>query len=153
MITCPKCGELNGDTREKCFKCFQLLNISEAEKKILHEEEHKRKVELEKSRVQKEIEAAERIYSEMIKINDLYEYKVATIKDCRSGALDAQILEKTLQEYSIQGWRVKDIFSNELGHRSSSISMNGMQYGTNATVDMTYIIFERCIRRYSETNK
>lgn len=33
MITCPKCGELNGDTREKCFKCFQLLNISEAKKK------------------------------------------------------------------------------------------------------------------------
>lgn len=89
----------------------------------------------------------------MLKINDLYEYKVVTLRDSRSGALDAQMLEKTLQEYSIQGWRIKNIFSNELGHRASSVSMNGIQSGTNATIDMTYIIFERCIRRYSEANK
>ena len=26
MITCPKCGELNGDTRETCWKCGESLN-------------------------------------------------------------------------------------------------------------------------------
>ena len=26
MITCPKCGELNGETRETCWKCGESLN-------------------------------------------------------------------------------------------------------------------------------
>lgn len=29
MKTCPKCGELNGDTNDKCFRCQYVFNAIE----------------------------------------------------------------------------------------------------------------------------
>ena len=34
MKQCPKCGELNGDKNERCYKCNEYLGKSAVTKKI-----------------------------------------------------------------------------------------------------------------------
>jgi hypothetical protein len=69
-----------------------------------------------------------------------YEYKVLKMEDnARAGCLDAEELMYTLNTMGLQGWRLVNAYSNELG--KNNIALNG--FGTNATNDEHIMIFER----------
>ena len=70
--------------------------------------------------------------------NHEYEYVVQTINDV-GGATNIPLLTSTINQYAEKGYRVKNIFVNELG--KNSISVGGM--GVNSTVDQVVVIFER----------
>ena len=69
-----------------------------------------------------------------------YEYEVREIRD-RMGATNISALSTMLKEMSSRGFRVKQIFTNELGKNEFSIG----NMGVNSTVDQVVIIFERPI--------
>ena len=94
-------------------------------------------------------EAGEADLTEKLSINDLYEYDVVTITDKSTGAMDVVSLQNVLSERGKLGGRLVNSFTNEIGVNSSSISYAGYTSGTNATIDQTILIFERCIRRAS----
>ncbi len=71
------------------------------------------------------------------------EYAVETVIDSFSGGTNKNELQNLLNKYSKDGWRLKNIYTNELGHNSSSISIGGSTAGTNATIDQIVLIFER----------
>jgi len=75
--------------------------------------------------------------------NNIMEYTVVSINDKHNGSTDIDLLERTLNRYSSEGWRVKQMFTNEIGVNSSSASINGVGFGTNSTVDQIIIVFER----------
>ena len=78
------------------------------------------------------------------KINSIldvkYEYAVEVVKDV-GGATDIIKLSRLLTNYSEKGYRVSNIFTNELG--KDSISVGGV--GVNSTADQVVIIFEKPI--------
>lgn len=74
-----------------------------------------------------------------------YEYEVTTIED-RKGATDIDNLTKIINSYAKRGWRVKSVFTNELGHNASAISVAGIASGVNYTADEVVVIFERKIK-------
>lgn len=88
---------------------------------------------------------------DIISVNNLYEYCVEKIYDKSTGGTDERLLEDMLNAYAKNGWRVKNMFTNELGVNRSSTSMSyggfGTSSGTNATIDEVVIIFERCISK------
>jgi len=94
-------------------------------------------------------EAGKADLTEKIKINDLYEYDVVTITDKSTGAMDVVSLQNVLSERGKLGGRLVNSFTNEIGINRSSTSYAGYTSGTNATIDQTILIFERCIKRAS----
>lgn len=48
--------------------------------------------------------------------------------------------------YAGDGWRLHSVVVNEAGKNASSTSMGGLTVGTNSTIDVTILIFERCIK-------
>ena len=79
----------------------------------------------------------------------MYEYDVVTITDKSTGDMDFVSLKNVLSERGKLGWRLVNSFTNEIGVISSSTSFAGSTTGTNATIDQTILIFERCIKRAS----
>ncbi len=75
--------------------------------------------------------------------NLLMDYKVDSITDSRSGGTNYTALQSSLDWHSERGWKVKSIFTNELGRNSFSVSVSGHSSGTNSTIDQTIIIYER----------
>ena len=71
--------------------------------------------------------------------NKKYEYKICTIMDRGSGAVDLNALTETINKMASEGYRVKNVFTNELG--KNSVSVAGI--GVNSTMDQVVIIFER----------
>ena len=67
-----------------------------------------------------------------------YEYEVREIRD-KMGATDINALTSVLKEMSSKGFRVKQIFTNEIGKNEFSIGGVGL----NSTVDQVIIVFER----------
>lgn len=165
MIMCPKCGKKNSDRAAACFSCGTNLNGAledqETQRRLKdnwrQQEEIKRKQEgiIRKQEEQMKVvnrisaEAGQADLTEKIKINDLYEYDVVTITDKSTGAMDVVSLRKVLSEHGKLGWRLVNSFTNEIGVNRSSTSFAGYSSGTNATIDQTILIFERCIKRAS----
>ena len=119
MKKCPNCGELVGDNVDICFNCrFDF--------KKGYEE------------LRKNIEA----------INDFYEYDVVCVLDDTTGCVDINLLKSELEKHGKEGWRLVNTFSNEIGKITQSIGAGGVASGTNATIDQTILLFERCIKRY-----
>lgn len=75
-----------------------------------------------------------------------YEYRVLSLVDDNSGAIDINTIYKQLNDLGRQGWRLRCAFTNEIGKNSSSAGVGGFSSGTNATVDQNVLILERFIR-------
>lgn len=69
-----------------------------------------------------------------------YKYAVEVIRDV-GGATNVRLLSQVLENYSSRGYRVRSIFTNELG--VNSVSFSGM--GSNSTADQVVVIFEKKI--------
>ncbi len=144
MKTCPKCGELVGTHADVCFKC----------KYVFYDRIQEIELERQKSEAKRLAEAARQEELRVkISLNDIYEYDVVCIRDKHSGGMDVEKLTAVLKEHGEMGWRLVNTFTNELGVESSGISMRGMSYSTNATIDETILIFERCIKRNTKEEK
>ena len=81
----------------------------------------------------------------ILECNDLYEYDVVTVHDSQ-GRTDTNNLKKTLIRYSVQGWRLKTAFTNEIGSNMVGGAIVGVGIGSNSTSDEVVLIFERKIR-------
>ena len=81
----------------------------------------------------------------ILECNDLYEYDVVTVHDSH-GRTDTNSLKKTLIRYSVQGWRLKTAFTNEIGSNMVGGAIVGVGVGSNSTSDEVVLIFERKIR-------
>lgn len=81
----------------------------------------------------------------ILECNDLYEYDVVTVHDSH-GRTDTNSLKKTLIRYSVQGWRLKTAFTNEIGSNMVGGAIVGVGIGSNSTSDEVVLIFERKIR-------
>lgn len=158
MKTCPNCGELLGDGVDECFNCHynytlgRVPNDQDIEKRRLEEqkeqlEEQKRhQAELEKERADKEREQEIRNqYEQELLKNSRYEYSVETIVDTDSGAVDTVALSNVLTQYASNGWRLKSVFTDEIGKNSNNSGVGGITSGTNATIEQVIMIFERCV--------
>lgn len=75
--------------------------------------------------------------------NNIMDYKIDVVIDKYTGGTDFEALQKSLNWHSQRGWKVKSIFTNEIGKNSSSVTVGGYTSGTNATIDQTIIIYER----------
>lgn len=78
-------------------------------------------------------------------INARYEYAVESVVD-NGGATNIRQMSELINSYARQGWHVKSIFTNELGHNASSVSVGMVGSGTNYTVDEVVIVFEKCVQ-------
>lgn len=67
--------------------------------------------------------------------NDLYEYTIYSLRDTASGGTDINTLNNILNKYAKSVLQTKQLFTNELGHNSSSIGYGGFSVGSNATID------------------
>ncbi len=132
MKNCPNCGEILGDSVEICFKCRYNFNYN---KVITNMEELK-----EKEKLKNEIK------NEQLSKNPLFEYKVIVVNDLSDGQVNDIKIQETLNEWSDKGWKLHSIYSSEIGKVSTTVSILGFGAITNATIDQTVLIFERCIK-------
>ena len=141
MKTCPKCNEILGDGVDVCFNC----NYSFKLKKVLTREEiaEKRTNEDNLRKRQQEIEEENKeIKEKQLNKNPKYEYSAVSIRDDTNGRIDINAIQKMLDLYAEEGWRLHSVFTNELGKNEVALFANGI----NATIDQTILIFERCIK-------
>ncbi len=89
-----------------------------------------------------ELSLVKKLYNQKTPIR--YEYAVKTVKDFRGGT-NIIGLQTIMSEYAQKGYRVISVFTNELGHNSSSTTVGNYTLGTNSTVDQVVIIFEKPI--------
>jgi len=75
--------------------------------------------------------------------NMKYEYLVKSFTDESSGDTDPVLLERLINNYARQGWRLKQIYTNEMGKNSVGVGLSGFGSQTNATIERTFVIFER----------
>ena len=47
-----------------------------------------------------------------------YEYETVVINDLITGEIDSEKLQKTLESYALNGWRLHSVFTNEVGRNS-----------------------------------
>lgn len=159
MKQCPNCNEWIGDNADVCFNCnydfvskkiisANMIKQREEQRMEFARKERERQIAFEKQKdeVYRSFQSARNVnLSEKVKINDLYEYDVVTIRDNKTGSTDIASLRVELEKRGREGWRLVNTFTNELGVNSSSFA----GYGTNATIDEVVLIFERCIKRAS----
>ena len=74
-----------------------------------------------------------------VMLESFVDYQVETVNDNVSGSTNIAQLSAVLKRYSDLGWKLKSIFTNELG--KNSVSVAGV--GVNSTIDQTVLIFER----------
>lgn len=79
---------------------------------------------------------------EELKEEQYYEYDIRTVYDIK-GATNISVLSELITQYAEKGYRVKNVFVNELG--KNALSVGGV--GVNTTSDQVVIIFERPKRK------
>lgn len=162
MPECPNCHEYYFGNLDQCPKCYyhfmskKVINPDksyeesmrmakekkEQEQKI--REEEKKKYEEERIKELKQQEDERRRLS--ILSNPRYEYETVFIGDDQSGIVPKHRLDAVLGHYADEGWRLHSVFTNEAGRNISSIGIGVASSGTNATVEVTVLIFERCVK-------
>ena len=70
----------------------------------------------------------------ILECNNLYEYDMVTVHDY-NGRSDTNSLKKILMRYSVQGWRLKTAFINEIGSNMIGGAIVGVGVGSNSTSD------------------
>lgn len=151
MKECPNCKELVGDNVRVCFNC----NYDFLLRKVIDQSAERRRRE-DQERQRKESEAESKIKvsaintkAEQISKNPVYEYATVVVNDDENGRIDVDYLNGILNEYASAGWKLHSILTNEVGRNMTSSSVTTIMTittGTNATVDQTIMIFERCIK-------
>lgn len=110
------------------------------EKRMLEEkEEEKEKEKLEMISEERKRE------SEIISINDTYEYDVVIISDLPSGGINTSEMKKILKSRARSGWRLKNSFCNEIGKEAREVGAGVFSEKVNATRTQVVMIFERLI--------
>lgn len=76
----------------------------------------------------------------------VYDYYVYGIDDNESGTIDSQALADILLKFSLDGWRLKFVFTNEILRNTTSGGFGGFSVGQNRTMERTFFIFERYLK-------
>lgn len=155
---CPNCHELVGENVQECFNCkydfnLQRVKTTEEQEKIKAERQEKeRQIQEEKEREQrialekiKQAKALEQEYIDNVYKNAMYEYHVELVPDLSNGQMDYARISNVLNAYAKNRWKLHTIVVNETGKTSSAVGIGGINTGVNATIDVTMMVFERCI--------
>lgn len=118
----------------------------ETEKEIQEEKEKKAREYREKLQKIKEERDAKIALMKAQGFDEYCEYKVLKFSDSYGGSLDSLNLEITLNNYAMEGWRVKTSYTNELGKNSNMTGFGGVTSGFNSTNDEHIIILERVVK-------
>ena len=70
-----------------------------------------------------------------------YEYKVVKVKDKDDGSTNSSAIESELNKYGSIGWRLKNVFTNELGVNSKPLIIGNISI--NQTINEVVLVFER----------
>ena len=73
-----------------------------------------------------------------------YDYKIETIRDKQffgAGGTNTVMLNNIISKYASQGYRISNVFTNELGKNAHTVG--GVNY--NSTIDEVVLIFEKKI--------
>ena len=54
----------------------------------------------------------------LLYLNSEYEYETVVINDLITGEIDSEKLQKILESYALNGWRLHSVFTNEVGRNS-----------------------------------
>lgn len=149
MPECPHCREYYFGNPDQCPKCYYdfKMRVVHKPQAVVEREEWKVKQEIE--RKQQAIEQAKRSNDERamaVLRSARYEYATEYLRDSRNGLLNKSTLDDILFRYASEGWRLHSVFTNEAGKNASAIGIGGVTAGSNATMDVTILIFERCIK-------
>ena len=149
MKNCPNCGEILGDSVKVCFKCRysfahkRVITSNEQASQRNQQMEELKKKEEERKRIE---ELKNEVKNEQLSKNPLFEYKVIVVNDLSDGQVNDIKIQETLNEWSERGWKLHSIYSSEIGKVSTAVSVLGFGSITNATIDQTVLVFERCIK-------
>ena len=160
MPDCPHCHEYYFGNPDQCPKCFYDFKLKRViSQKELRELQLQRQQEREQLRKQDELNRhkeeeinrqhelqAKEHRIQALEHNALYEYTTVYLAESRSGILDKTSLDTALAQHAAQGWKLHSILTNEAGKNASSVGFGGIAVGTNATMDVTILIFERCVK-------
>ena len=156
MPDCPHCHKYYFGNPAQCpncnfdFKTGKILSREEISKeRQKQQDERNKQLETERQKQEKELqkqweERAKR--SLIINSSGRYEYATEYLRDSSNGILDKSQLDSVLKKYSEEGWRLHSVFTNEAGKNASSTGIGGLALGSNSTIDITILIFERCIK-------
>lgn len=154
MKRCPNCNEWIGDNADVCFNCnYDYKYRKVISSATIKRREQQRTTRLEQQSIdERQRESVHRNFqlaqdsslTKKLEINDLYEYDVVVIRDKSTGEIDTSALCYELKRRGQEGWRLVNTFTNELGVNSASIA----GFGSNATIEETILIFERCVKRF-----
>ena len=139
MKTCPNCNELLGDAVDRCFNCGYNFSL----KRVPTQEEVDNMEKQEKERKERKEQEAIRKEQLLKELNPIYEYKVVKVLDSDDGSVSQHILENTINTYAAQGWKLSQVFTNEIGKQGKTIGVGGFGESTNSTIDEIIIVFER----------
>lgn len=166
MKKCPNCHELVGDTADNCFNCQysfvlgKLPNQSERENiikdqtaKTEHEQnfqvylQQKRYADAQvRSKLQEEIQNIQNNRNDNLLKNPYYEYQAVQLRDTQNGYLPQNKLQSVLDQFSQEGWKLHTMSTNVVSTSSVGIAANHVGAAKSASMEITTLIFERCIR-------
>ena len=149
MPACPHCHQYYFGEPDSCPKCHyhfkeRRVVVPEAlkAKQIADNEEKERKL---KEAQQLAIKERDTKTLTLLQ-NAHYEYQTELLFDSEGGMVNKRQLDHLLNTYAKEGWKLHSVFVNEIGKNSHSSGFGGISIGTNETVDVTVLIFERCIK-------
>ena len=116
MKECPNCHELVGDSVKICFNChydFSLGRVVDSSRIAEERRNEVLRIQQLKENQREEIKKRNLLY-----LNSEYEYETVVINDLITGEIDSEKLQKTLESYALNGWRLHSVFTNEVGRNS-----------------------------------
>lgn len=166
MKECPICHELIGDFADNCFNCqysFVLGKIpnqvereniikdqatkTEHEQNFQQHLQQKRYADAQiRSKLQEEIQNIQKNKNDNLLKNPYYEYQTVQLSDTQNGYLPKEKLQKALDQYSQEGWRLHTMSTNVASTSSVGIAANHVGAAKSSTIEITTLVFERCIR-------
>ena len=144
MKQCPNCHELVGNSVKICFNChydFSLGRVVDSSRIAEERRNEVLRIQQLKENQREEIKKRNLLY-----LNSEYEYKTVVINDLITGEIDSKKLQKTLESYALNGWRLHSVFTNEVGRNSGGSFTSFQGVSINAAIDQTILIFERRIK-------
>lgn len=144
MKECPNCHELVGNSVKICFNChydFSLKRVVDSSRFAEERKNEELRIQQLKENQREEIKKRNLLY-----LNSEYEYETVVINDLITGEIDSEKLQKTLESYALNGWRLHSVFTNEVSRNSGGSFTSFQGVSINAAIDQTILIFERRIK-------
>ena len=144
MKECPNCHELVGNSVKICFNChydFSLGRVVDSSRIAEERRNEVLRIQQLKENQREEIKKRNLLY-----LNSEYEYKTVVINDLITGEINSEKLQKTLESYALNGWRLHSVFTNEVGRNSGGSFTSFQGVSINAAIVQTIFIFERRIK-------